>query len=113
VTTPESSASDRPSTPVLIASTLAWIQGLLQGGHAFGGVYLSWTTRLGQVLVGVLWCIVGYLLRQRRKTGGRLAFLALGTSILVTIFADTFVGPVIGFAPLIIILVLVTWKQLR
>ncbi len=86
---------------------------MLQVAIAFGHVYVSWTTILGQVLAGTLWCIAGYLLRQRRKTGGFLAFVSLGATIFVTIFADTFVAPVIGFAPLILILVVVTWTQLR
>jgi hypothetical protein len=120
MTTPDVAASARPSTKLLVASTLAWLAGILQLLIAFavGWPQVALHGRLpllilGDGLFGIALCVAGYLLRQRRKVGGIVASVALSATVLVHLAAGTLVSAGTGIALLVLVLVLMTWTELR
>ena len=120
MTAPDASVPPRASTKLLVASTLAWLAGILQVLIAFavgwpqialhGGLPLL---ILGEGLFGILLCVAGYLLRKRRKLGGILATAALGASIVIHLVTGTLLSAGTGITLLVLLLVLATWGELQ
>jgi hypothetical protein len=126
MTAPDASAPSRASTKVLVASTLAWLAGILQVLIAFA---VGWPQIvlhgrfppfailplfvLGAALLGILLCVAGYLLRKRRKLGGILAIVALGGSVIARLLTGTLVSAGTGLTLLVLILVIAAWGELR
>ena len=120
MTTPDASASTRPSTKLLVASTLAWLAGVLQVLIAFavGWPQIALHGRLpllilGEGLFGIALCVAGYLLRKRRRAGGIVATVALGATVLVHLATGTLLSAGTGITLLVLVLVLMTWGELR
>jgi lipopolysaccharide export LptBFGC system permease protein LptF len=112
--------SSKPSTKLLVASTLAWFAGILNllVVVAVGIPQVALHGRLALLFVvdavlAVGLCVAGYLLRKRRRTGGVLAvsITALFTVINVVVARALSVGAVMMVATLV--LVLLAWKELE
>ena len=120
MTTPDVSTSARPSTKLLVASTLAWLAGILQIliAVAVGWPQIALHGRLpllflGEGLFGIALCVAGYLLRKRRRAGGIVATVALGATVLVHLATGTLLSAGTGITLLVLVLVLMTWGELR
>src|SRR6266571_3156958 len=120
MTTPDVSASTRPSTKLLVASTLAWLVGILQVliAVAVGWPQIALHGRLpllivGEGLFGILLCVAGYLLRKRRKAGGILATAGVAASVGVHVATGTLVSAGTGITLVVLIIVLATWSELH
>lgn len=110
----------RPSTRLLVASTLAWLAGVLNFlvVLAVGIPQIALHGRLALLFVvdavlAIALCAAGYLLRKRRRIGGILAvsITALFTIINVLMARIVNVGTVIMLATLV--LVLTAWRELE
>ena len=113
-------APPRPSTKLLVASTLAWLGGILQILIAFavGWPQIAMQGRLpllilGEGLFGIALCVAGYLLRQRQKAGGILATVALGATVLIHLATGTLMSAGTGITLVVLLLVVATWGELR
>ncbi len=120
MTSPESSAPPRPSTKLLVASTLAWLAGVLQVliAVAVGWPRVALHGRLplliiGEGLFGILLCVAGYLLRKRRRAGGIVATVAVAASVTNHVLTGTLISAGTGMALVVLVLVLTTWGELR
>jgi hypothetical protein len=120
MTMPDSSAPPRPSTRLLVASTLAWLAGILQVliAVAVGWPQIALHGRLplvilGEGLFGVLLCFAGYMLRKRRRAGGILATVALGASVIIHLLTGTLVSAGTGITLIVLVLVLASWGELH
>ena len=117
-TAPRTQAAS-PSTKLRLASSLAWFAGSYTVFVSASIGFLELTAHrpfpllfLINGFLGLLFCLTGYLLRQRRRSGGLLAvalsllgaytLLAAGRFMTVT-FVVTLAG---------MVLVLMSWKEL-
>lgn len=117
---PQPAAPRKPSTKLLLASTLAWLAGLLgflvvvavgiPQIALHGG--LSLVFALDGVLAIAL-CVAGYLLRKRRKTGGILAAGVFGLSGASHLISHTLMTVGFGLTLVTLLLVLSAWKELE
>ena len=122
LTTPEPQApsASKPSSKLLIASTLAWLAGLL-GFLVVVAVGIPQIALHGGIpililLDGVLaiaLCVAGYLLRKRRRTGGILAAAVFGLSGVSHLLTHTLMTVGFGLTLITLLLVLSTWKELE
>jgi hypothetical protein len=120
MTTAGAPAPTRPSTKLLVASTLAWLAGILQILIAFavGWPQIAMHGRLPiliglEGLFGIALCVAGYLLRQRRRAGGIVATVALAATVLVHLATGTLMSAGTGITLVVLLLVLATWGELR
>ena len=120
MTTPAAPAPPRPSTKLLVASTLAWLAGILQVliAVAVGWPQIALHGRLpllivGEGLFGIVLCVAGYLLRKRRRVGGILASAALAAIVVVHLATGTLISAGTGITLVVLILVLATWGELH
>jgi len=110
----------KPSTKLLIASTLAWLAGVLNllVVVAVGIPQIALHGRLAFLFVidaalAIGLCVAGYLLRKRRRSGGILAvsIAALFTIINLAVARVLNVGT--GMMVATLLLVLLAWKELE
>jgi hypothetical protein len=119
MTAPTSEAPPPASTKLLVASTLCWLAGILQVlvAVAVGIPQVAMHGRLpllilAEGLFGIVLCVAGYLLRKRRKAGGIVATSALGASVVVHVATGSLLSVGTGMTLVVLILVLVTWREL-
>ena len=121
MTTPGLQATpSKPSTELLVASTLAWLAGVLNllVVVAVGIPQIAMQGRLALLFIvdavlAIALCVAGYLLRKRRRTGGMLGVSITALFAVVNlIFARVVnVGMLMMLATLV--LVLLAWKELE
>ena len=120
MTIPDVSAPPRPSTKLLVASTLAWLAGILQIliAVAVGWPQIALHGHLPLIIVGegvfgIALCVAGYLLRKRRRVGGIIATVALGAILVVHLATGTLLSAGTGITLVVLILVLSGWGELQ
>lgn len=102
-----------------IASTLAWIWGILMlfSAIVIGVPAISMGKSLGfpilMLVIGGLYCFSGYGLRKKRRAAGMVALVVSGLVLILNMIFPTRVSLLAILVNLaIIILVLISWKQL-
>ncbi len=102
-----------------IASTLAWIWGILTlfSAVAIGIPAISMGKSVGfpllMLAIGGLYCFGGYWLRKKRRIAGVVALIVPGIVLILNIISPARVSLLAILVNLaIIILVLVSWKEL-
>ena len=102
-----------------IASTLAWIWGILMlfSAIAIGIPAISMGNSLGfpilMLVIGGLYCFSGYGLRKKRRIAGVVALVVSGLVLILNIISPARVSLLAILVNLaIIILVLISWKEL-
>lgn len=102
-----------------IASTLAWIWGILMlfSAIAIGIPAISMGNSLGfpilMLVIGGLYCFSGYGLRKKRRIAGVVALVVSGLVLILNIISPARVSLLAILLNLaIIILVLISWKEL-
>jgi len=102
-----------------IASTLAWIWGILMlfSAVAIGVPAISMGNSLGfpilMLVIGGLYCFSGYGLRKKRRIAGVVALVVSGLVLILNIISPARVSLLAILVNLaIIILVLINWKEL-
>ncbi len=102
-----------------VASTLAWIWGILMlfSAIAIGIPAISMGKSLGfpilMLVIGGLYCFSGYGLRKKRRIAGVVALIVAGLILILNIIFPVRVSPLTILVNLaIIILVLISWKEL-
>ena len=102
-----------------IASTLAWIWGILMlfSAIAIGIPAISMGNSLGfpilMLVIGGLYCFSGYGLRKKRRIAGVVALVVSGLVLILNIISPARVSLLAILVNLpIIILVLTRWKEL-
>jgi hypothetical protein len=117
---PQPAAPPKPSTKLLIASTLAWLAGLL-GFLVVVAVGIPQIALHGGLpllialdgLLAIALCVAGYLLRKRRKAGGILAAGVFGLSGVSHLLSHTLMTVGFGLTLMTLLLVLSAWKELE
>jgi hypothetical protein len=117
---PQPAAPPKPSTKLLIASTLAWLAGLL-GFLVVVAVGIPQIALHGGLpllialdgLLAIALCVAGYLLRKRRKAGGILAAGVFGLSGVSHLLSHTLMTVGFGLTLITLLLVLSAWKELE
>ena len=119
MTTPAAVPS-RPSTKLLVASTLAWLAGILQVliAVAVGWPQIALHAGLPLIILaegafGVALCLAGYLLRKRRRVGGIIAAVALAATVIAHFTTGTLLSAGTGITIVVLLLVLATWGELQ
>ena len=109
----------RPSTKLLVASTLAWLAGVLNllVVVAVGIPQIALHGRLASLLIldaalAIGLCVAGYLLRKRRRTGGILAVAITALFTVVNIAVARVLNVGTGMMVATLVLVLLAWKEL-
>jgi lipopolysaccharide export LptBFGC system permease protein LptF len=109
----------RPSTKLLIASTLAWVAGVLNllVVVAVGIPQVALHGRLALLFVldavlAIALCVAGYLLRKRRRTGGIMAVAITAFFTITHLIMGTALSVGTGIMVITLLLVLATWKEL-
>ena len=102
-----------------IASTLAWIWGILTlfSAIAIGVPAISIGKNVGfpilMLVIGGLYCFSGYGLRKKRRLAGTVALVVSGVVLILNIISPARVSLLAILVNLaIIILVLISWKGL-
>lgn len=102
-----------------VASTLAWIWGILMlfSAIAIGIPAISMGKSLGfpilMLVIGGLYCFSGYGLRKKRRVAGVVALIIAGLILILNIIFPVRVSLLVILVNLaIIILVLISWKEL-
>ena len=102
-----------------IASTLAWIWGILTlfSAIAIGVPAISMGKSVGfpilMLVIGGLYCFSGYGLRKKRRLAGVVALVVSGVVLILNIISPARVSLLaISVNSAIIILVLISWKEL-
>ena len=117
---PQPPVRPRPSTKLLLASTLAWLAGLL-GFLVVVAVGIPQIALHGGLpllialdgALAIALCVAGYLLRKRRKTGGILAAGVFGLSGVSHLLSHTLVTVGFGLTLITLLLVLSAWQELE
>jgi hypothetical protein len=113
-------AAPKPSTKLLIASTLAWLAGVL-------GLLVAIAVGIPQIslhgglplliildgILAIALCVAGYLLRKRRRIGGILAAGVFGLSGISHLLTHTLMTLGFGLTLITLLLVLSAWKELE
>ncbi len=102
-----------------IASTVAWIWGILTlfGAVAIGVTAISMGKNVAfpilMLAIGGLYCFSGYGLRKKRRIAGVVALIVPGVVLILNMISPTRVSLLAILINLaIIILVLISWKEL-
>ena len=102
-----------------IASTLAWIWGILTlfSAVAIGVPAISMGKSVGfpilMLVIGGLYCFSGYGLRKKRRIAGAVVLVVSGLVLILNIISPARVSLLAILVNLaIIILVLISWKEL-
>jgi len=117
---PQAAPASKPSSKLLIASTLAWLAGLL-GFLVFVAVGIPQLGLHGRLfflilldgILAIALCVAGYLLRKRRRTGGILAASVFGLSGISHLLTHTLMTVGFGITVIALLLVVSAWKELE
>jgi len=117
--TAEQRGPGRPSLAPVVASTLAWLLGVLE---LLSAVAISIpqiaagvlpVVPFGLALLGALSCTAGYLLRKRRRLGGIIALALVAFSVVSRVLNGSAISVDFAVILALLVLVLVAWKELR
>jgi len=116
------STPDAPPVPtgVRVASTLCWLVGILSilmaiavGIPATSGPDATVVPMLVSVAAGIVVCVAGYLVRQRRKVGALLVVAAWALPAVVSLIGGDGAKPGNGLLFAAMIGLFLNWKHLR
>lgn len=109
----------KKSVYLSVASTLAWVWGILMllASIAIGipAIFMSENPGLLilMLVIGGLYCFSGYGLRKKRRVAGVVALIIAGLILILNIIFPVRVSLLVILVNLaIIILVLISWKEL-
>ncbi|HYK82475.1 MAG TPA: hypothetical protein VEU55_04970 [Gemmatimonadales bacterium] len=113
-------SAPKPSTTLLVASTLAWVGGVLNllVALAVGIPQVAMYGRLPllfllDAVLALALCVAGYWLRKRRRKGGILATVVFGLSGASHLLSRTLMTVGFGITLVALLLTLAAWKELE